>query len=302
MKKYLRGLFIVLSLFLFTGNVAFADDSNYSISNENQNLIEQAILREEANKDYIDGVIDLYHVAASDTDSTEDFNKFLNKSLIELKNHDELQDSLLLQAEEEAINLIDSEFIGPTEGINQRASILPPANPAYAAAITSYKAGIQLVKSKGHWQTANYMNHAIVPLTEYTYNPNWKPATYYNKNDEWAKIVDGEELATHYYSRMKSEVFSGKNESGSWSGSYTFNSGHLLTALRGVNYTITYKRQANRNYWTQIKITDVYDFKWEENGYDNFAVGFGNNYAYAMQQGRFIKPFKIEIVREIARL
>lgn len=302
MKKHLGGLFVVLSLILFKGNIAFADDSNYSISSENQDLIEQAVLREEANKDYIEGVIELYQIADSDTDSTEDFNNFLSNSLIELKKHDELQDSLLLQAEVDSIDLIESDFVGPNENINQRASILPPANPAYAAAITAYKAGIQLVKSKGHWQTANYMEHAIVPLTEYTYNPSWTPATYYNKNDAWAKIVDGEELITHYYSRMKSEVFSGKNESGSWSGSYTFNSGHLLTALRGVNYTITYKRQANRNYWTQIKITDVYDFKWEANGYDNFAVGFGNNYAYAMQQGRFIKPFKIEIVREIARL
>lgn len=72
---------------------------------------------------------------------------------------------------------------------------------------------------------------------------------------------------------------------------------------RGVNYTITYKRQANRNYWTQIKITDIFDFEWEKNGYDqSIAVGFGNNYAYAMQELGVIKPFKIEIIREIARL
>lgn len=122
------------------------------------------------------------------------------------------------------------------------------------------------------------------------------------KNDTWATMVDGGELMTHYYSRLKAEAFSDGRASGSFSSSYTFTSGHLLTALRGVSYTVSYRRQANGNYWTQVKITDIFDFKWEQNGYDNnFGVGFGNNYAYAIQRVEYIKPFKIEIVREISR-
>ncbi len=66
-----------------------------------------------------------------------------------------------------------------------------------------------------------------------------------------------------YYGRLKAEAFRGGRALGSFTGSHTFTSEHLLTALRSVSYTVSYKRQAN--------------------GYsNNFAVGFGNNYCYAM--------------------
>lgn len=279
-----------------------ASENSFNINNENELLIEEAVEREPGNRDYIDGVIEMYLTVPGENDSEEDFNEFLKDSLTELKRYDAEQDILLEEKTRQAQDNLEvlTPFSTP---IMPHVDIKPPANPAYAAARSAYEAGILLVNMAGHWQTANYMKHAIVSLSDYTFNPSWTPSTYVNKNDEWARTVDSTELIHHYYSRMKSEVFSGERESGSWSSSYTFTSGHLLTALRGVNYTITYKRQANRNYWTQIKITDIFDFEWEKNGYDqSIAVGFGNNYAYAMQELGVIKPFKIEIIREIARL
>lgn len=114
-------------------------------------------------------------------------------------------------------------------------------------------------------------------------------------------MVDSESLMTAYYGRLKAEAFRGGKPSGSFSGTHSFTSGHLLTALRGVSYVVTYKRQANGNYFTSVKVTDIYDFAWEPNGYNHFAVGFGNNYCYAMQKFGYIKPFKIEIVRTTPR-
>lgn len=57
----------------------------------------------------------------------------------------------------------------------------------------------------GLWQTANYMRRAIVPLDKI--GTNYTPATYYNKDDTWARMVDSEKLMTSYYGRIKAEAF-----------------------------------------------------------------------------------------------
>lgn len=294
MKKVIQlGIFSVFSCFLFGISNVSADEQKFFISEENQNLINQAIQREIANKDYIDGVIKIYE----NSNSAQEFNDSLHESLIELNNYDNQQDRLL----QEYMLKCSENIITSNRSKRKARSLNSTVDVAYAGAIGAYKAGIALVRHKGHWQTANYMEHAITPLNAYKYGINYTPKTYYNKNDQWAKIVDGAELSRDYYRRLKNEAFLGLKPSGSFSGSYTFESGQLLTALHKVNYTISYKRQSNGNYWTQTKVTDIFDFEWNSNGYNNFEVGFGNNYAALMQANGFIKPFKIEIINEISR-
>ncbi|MDV7841025.1 hypothetical protein PSG86_03580 [Enterococcus faecalis] len=298
MRKIIVSVFLGVVVLMCDVVPVSAAENNYAISTENQDLISAAIAREESNKDYLDGVIRIFN----ELESEESFNKSLNESLIELSKYDEEQSALLDNYMKEVSSEVQNNELQvlPENRITTRT--ITPANPAYATALSAYKAGILLVQRRGHWQTANYMNHAIASLYNVTWNPSWRPPTYYNRNDTWANIVDGEELVTAYYSRLKAEAFRGGRTSGSFTGSYTFNSGHLLTALRGVSYTVSYRKQANGNYWTQTKVTDIFDFKWEQNGYDgNFGVGFGNNYAYAMQRAGYIRPFKIEIVKEISR-
>ncbi|WP_461199409.1 hypothetical protein [Enterococcus sp. N249-2] len=297
MKKVLVSLVFGISV-LISGQISgIADENGFEIDETNQSLINEAISNEESNRDYIDGIIKMFE----DSDSAEEFNASLNESLTVLNAYDAEQDAILEEYQEDVAETVDPFYVEPKSKIGTR-SLVTPANPVYAAAIAAYNTGISLVKKKGHNQTAAYMKHAIVSAENYYWNPTWKPATYVSKNDSWAKTVDGEELGGAYFTRLKKEAFSTGKKSGSFTGSYTFKSGQLHTALRGVNYTVTYKRQANGNYWTQVKVTDVFDFKWEANGYDgNFGVGFGNNYAYAMQKGGFIKPYKIEIIREISR-
>lgn len=280
MKKIILvfGIFCALSL----GTIAEAQEK-FEINEENNNLIAELTASEPANKDYIDSTIEMYYEAPSENDSTEDFNSFLKSSLIELENYDSDQDEKLESEVESLDTLPQSRVVTP-----------------YPAAIAAYKVGIAIVDRVGHWQTANYMRRAIVPLNKI--GSNYTPATYYNKDDTWARMVDSESLMTSYYGRLKAEAFRGGRASGSFSGTHTFSGGHLYTALRGVSYTVSYKRQANGNYFTTVKVTDIFDFKWELNGYSkNFGVAFGNNYCVFAQTLGAIKPYKIEIVRTMSR-
>lgn len=292
MKKIFLG--IALTVCLGFGIKVEAQE-RYDISENNHNLIEELTSVEPANSDYINHTIDMYYEVPSENDSSEDFNSFLSSVLVELKNYDNSQDEKLESELEVANENIDLSLDSELPQRNSRALLATP----YDLALGAYAAGIKLVEQKGHWQTANYMRRAVVPANKV--GTSYTPATYYNTNDTWARMVDSEDLMRSYYGRLKAEAFRGGRASGSFSGTHTFTSGHLLTALRGVSYTVSYKRQANGNYYTSVKVTDIFDFAWEPNGYNNFAVGFGNNYCYAMQSRGYIKPFKIEIVRTMSR-
>ncbi|EOL50719.1 hypothetical protein [Enterococcus caccae] len=291
MKKFLLGITLLVCLGFGTNVEA---QERYEISENNTNLIEELTSEEPANSDYINNTIDMYYEVPSENDSSEDFNSFLNSVLVELKNYDNKQDEKLenqLETAEENVDLSLNSNLPKTS----RALVATP----YDLALTAYVTGIKLVERRGHWQTANYMRRAIVPANRV--NTAYTPATYYNTNDTWARMVDSEDLMRSYYGRLKAEAFRGGRASGSFTGVHRFTSGHLLTALRGVSYTVSYKRQANGYYYTTVKVTDIFDFAWEPNGYNDFAVGFGNNYCYAMQSRGYIKPYKIEIVRSMSR-
>ncbi|MDR2833437.1 MAG: hypothetical protein LBV67_06965 [Streptococcaceae bacterium] len=295
-KYVLKTFFAILFMLVLSSNSQSVSASNigegfespFPISVENKELIENLSKSEPANRDYIISSIKVYGDATSPEDTQQNFNIYLKEVLVELKNFDASQNELL----DNAINKGLEDF--------SKSRVITP----YPTAVALYRTGIAIVDRVGHWQTANYMRHAIVPadklFTSYT------PSTYYNNNDTWARMVDSEELMKSYYARLKAEAFQGGKTSGSFSGWYTFTSGHLRTALQGVSYTVSYKKQANGNYFTSVKVTDIFDFEWELKGYNNsfavgFAVGFGNNYCFAVQSIGAIKPYKIEIVRSISR-
>ncbi|PZL77523.1 hypothetical protein CI088_01380 [Enterococcus plantarum] len=77
-------------------------------------------------------------------------------------------------------------------------------------------------------------------------------------------------------------------------GSHEFTSGDPYWALHWVNYTVSYVQRSNGGYAYTVTVSDIYDFAW--GNYNNIVVGFGNNYCFAMQSLRLIKPFNISIV------
>ncbi|MCF2684378.1 hypothetical protein JQM82_15755 [Faecalicatena contorta] len=85
--------------------------------------------------------------------------------------------------------------------------------------------------------------------------------------------------------------------SGTISGSFAYTTSNssldAYTALHNVDYSATFTKKSSGGYSVAFKITDTYDFDW--GNYDNFAIGFGNNYCAAMQSNGWIKPFRIVI-------
>lgn len=73
-----------------------------------------------------------------------------------------------------------------------------------------------------------------------------------------------------------------------------YTDGELRTSLQNVDYTVTFTR-IDSGFRASYFISDVFDFAWTEMGYDNIAIDFANNYAYAMQELGRIKPFLISI-------
>ena len=66
-----------------------------------------------------------------------------------------------------------------------------------------------------------------------------------------------------------------------------------FAALHNVDYSVIFTRKGDGTYSALYKLSDVYDFDWS--GYDNFEIGFANNYCYMMQEMNWIKPFPIDI-------
>ena len=159
-----------------------------------------------------------------------------------------------------------------------------------------YRLGMKYVKLKGATHTADYMNHAIVPMDKvYT---SWKPSTVYHKSDAWAKFLTQNQAFTNdIYPKFEQKIIVPGKSYGTITGSfaYTTNNSSLdaFAALHKVNYSATFNKLSSGGYSVAFKITDTYDFDWST--YDNFAVGFGNNYCYTMQSNGWIKPFQIVI-------
>ncbi len=242
----------------------------FTISAENQELINQAIQMDSANEDYINSIIDSYKVEKESTE--EQYNLMIEEAV----------NGLLYSNDEynpESNGLIPESKSSET----QRQGRIDPITAARLA----YDAGILIVAKKPAPQTALYMTHARV-LGPWSANP--KNITH--SNDAWSKQValdNGLNGALNV--RFFNEVY-GK-QSFTLNGYYEFKHGDPAYALAHVSYSVTFVRQSNGGYKATYRITDKYDFA--KGNYDKIAVGFGNNYCYAMQKLGLIKTFNISI-------
>lgn len=267
------GLVFGISVLALASPASAQEVDSFVLSEENQQRVELVSNNSESNRDYLNEIIKSFEESPG-KDTNESFNLMITEVLDNLEKADAETQDEYIQSLAEAENQVQE-----TPSQTPKARITPQQ-----AARAAYTAGTLLVRQKGHTMTANYMAHAA----------NSNPGTYTNKNDAWAQKLD-KELSVAYYSRLKSEAFLGGRASGSFGGSYSFNSGDPYTALHAVNYTVSYRRNSDGNYGIYVKISDVFDFAWGK--YNSISVGFGNNYCYAMQQLGLIKPFKIEVIR-----
>ncbi len=162
----------------------------------------------------------------------------------------------------------------------------------YDQCLANYELGIQLVKTMGAPQTAKYMEHAIVPE-----GSNKNPSDYISRGDSWAEqVCNSDSIMSDVTEKFENEILANGKLSGTINGSVALNKEmdglDLYTALHNVSYSATFSKKAN-GYYAYFYVTDIYDFSWSR--YDNFVIGFGNNYCYAMQSAGYIRPFNIVI-------
>lgn len=258
--------------------VIVLEDTNniLNISEENNALINKAIILDSENKTYIDSIIDSYIIEEGST--LESYNEMINEAVISLIANNEETNKKLEELNEE---LKEATKL-PQKSQESRAVVDP-----ITLARLAYDAGVLIVKNKPAPMTASYMNHAKV-ASIFSANP---PNVVHN-NDAWAKKVATDDgLNGSLNERFFNEIY-GK-QSGTLKGVYLFNYGDPAYALAHATYSVTFVRQSNGGYKATFKITDYYDFDYSN--YDDFAVGFGNNYCLAMQTLGLIKPFNISI-------
>lgn len=276
-KKTLWGLVVLTwSLVLLFPETTKAQ-TDFKIYSETQLKINEAIAQDKIDKDYLNEIISLFNENIH-TNSDD-----LNEMVLEALEHAKIIHEM---TNEELSEIKDSMKLKELSDLDNSK-----ARSAITSAKMLYITGTELVKSKGCPQTAAYMRYAMKS----------NPETYYSKNDDWAKkCALNSELFKILEPRFETEIMAAGKTYGTLSGTFAYTTENSsldqYTALHKVNYSVTFAKQYI-GYSAVYNITDVYDFDWGK--YDNFAIGFGNNYCYAMQSLGLISPFKISIVCNI---
>jgi hypothetical protein len=262
-------IFFLEIIVLFPKNIKA--DEVFQIDPEVQATIEQAVKDGNVSQEYVDGVIDLFYKNIHT--NSEDLNMLLIDSVkgglkIDAKTDVELDKAL---AEEEKLK-----------------EISPRKRNAVTAAKSAYQIGISMVQKKGCPMTAAYMQLAAQK----------SPGTSTSKNNAWAKkCALNDSLFMKLEEQFEREILSKNKAFGTVTGTFAYTKSNSsldqFAALHNVNYSVTFTKKSN-GYAVVYNISDVYDFAW--GNYDSFAVGFGNNYCYAMQTLGLIKSFKINII------
>ncbi len=179
---------------------------------------------------------------------------------------------------------------------NVTSSAEEKANTAYDSAMTIYIVGISKVRNRNCPQTAKSMEHAIVPKA--SVGTGWKPGRLFYNNDGWSRfLITTQALFQKIEGQFQHELNSGKDVI-TVNGSHEFTSENssldALAQLHEVDYSITFVKTSDGvGYVGNYLISDVYDFAW--GNYNNFELGFGNNYCKAVQDAGFIAPYPISI-------
>lgn len=278
----------IISIFFLINNANKVEASEeYVLNKEAQELVEEAIHINPSIENYIENTIEMFN--EEQNVSNDEFNDVIIESLensieISIKSEHALEDKKI-----ELAKLNESSI--DTENYQENRQIIIP-NPIRDAR-AAYGLGISLVDAYGHKQTARYMEHAIVPIGESA--DSWTPRPYISHNDDWARrVATYEGLNMDFLSEFEDKVYNQELEHFTITDSYTYTAGEFHTALNTVDYSVTFTKN-DVGYKASYFISDLYDFEWTEMGYDNIAVDFANNYAYAMQDLGQIKPFLISI-------
>lgn len=279
MKKFLTAIVFLLVCTVYPSSIVLADnEKDETIYSEMASFVND-------NKEYSAFFEDVLH-DLEDSEISEDndaIKQYLNH-ILENAKEVSVSQVQLFQSVEERMNSISENSLYATSSTND----------TYLEMVNLYRIGIGIVNACNCPNTARYMEHAIVPQGSTT-----NPSDIYETNTTWARtlLYGCNELMWEIESRFEREIFP-YGVSGSFSGTFEYTSSNCCldarTALQHVNYIATFVRRADGNgYNMSFFLSDVYDFAWTD--YDNFVIGFANNYCFGMQQAGYIRPYNIYI-------
>lgn len=279
MIKRMMSLFLVCILLLNLGiNVTAADCNtvfNKRIYEDTKILIDQSIQINSANETYINQIIEQLNFIEND----EEYNIAIVDAIKAITQQDEKTTIKLNKT-------LEKDMI-QTRG---------DASDGYYSNLASYNTGISIVKAAGCPNTAYYMQHAIVPWEQV--HTTYSPSNIIDTDSDWALfLTTTDDLFYKVTEQFEEKILMTDKSYGTVSGSHEFTRGNssldAMAALHNVDYVVTFTK-TNVGYSATYKLIDVYDFDWAN--YENFAVGFGNNYCLMMQRLRYIRPYKITII------
>lgn len=281
-KKVCSVLLIMIMIMLLYVQPVMANEDAITISDNIQSQIDRLEKEDPSNKDYIDAVMVNFYEDINT--NSNDLNQYLSEVIESL-------DTLKVSSDEVYSNVVKKQ----EETMKSTPQTKAGWEDAYISAAGNYAIGISIVRRLGCPNTANYMDHAIVPKDKVF--TSWTPETVYHRNDSWAKtLTRNQAFADVIFGRFEQEILMSGTSYGTIGGSFAFTTGNssldAFAALHNVQYSATFTKNS-LGYSVAYKLTDTYDFEWSK--YDNFAIGFGNNYCHMMQSNGWIKPFQIVI-------
>lgn len=269
LKKVMSAIMISSTCMLVMFPHQVTASEKFEVNSDIKKQIEDAVYEHDVDPNYFKQIVNMFENNIHT--NSEDLNDLLQGAIDNSVHVNETANNKLLVAQKQMENLDSKE----------NKSIVQLAKDAYHA-------GIAKVIEKGCPQTANYMMHAE--------QGNGK--TYQSNNDAWAKkCALNSALFAKIQPQFENEILATGKTYGTVSGSFEFTKQNSsldhFASLHLVNYSVTFTK-TSAGYSAVYNITDVYDFDWMN--YEDFAIGFGNNYCVAMQNLGLIKPFKISIV------
>lgn len=278
--KYIISSFMAVAMIvgLNVQNVSADEINQNQIFPDTQARIDSTLAEYPQFEKYINGVLDTVEISDFSDDANE-INSFIMQALDTVGEIGAMGQSRYQTAVQEYENRIE-----PRVGI------------AYNTALAAYNQGIRIVENRGCPNTARYMRHAICPEDSTGY-----PASVDDTNTSWAYslVYDCYGFYDAVCEKFESIILPNNPSGGTVGGTFEYTSKNssldAFAALHRVEYSVTFTRMPNGGYKATYYIHDVYDFAWDNNGYDNFEVGFANNYCAAMQTMGWIRPFDIFI-------
>ena len=269
LKKVMSAIIISSTCML----VMFPNDAiaceKFEVNSDIKEQIEKAIYEHDVDPNYFKQIVNLFENNIHT--NSEDLNDLLQGAIDDSIHINETVNNELLGVQNEL----------EKSGEKENKSVVQTARNAFHM-------GIAKVLERGCTQTANYMMHAE--------QGNGK--TYQSNNDAWAKkCALNSSLFAKIRPQFENEILSTGKTYGTVTGSFKFTSQNSsldqFASLHRVEYAVTFTKNG-AGYAAVYNIKDVYNFDWMN--YEDFEIGFGNNYCFAMQSLGLIKPFKISIV------